>query len=105
MVTITTNEIARRISELRNHKGVSAREMSLAIGQNPGYINSIENGRSYPSMDLFLCICDYLGTNPCDFFAAFCDQSRYAQLIVEIENLRDPQYNAVLSIIRELNRQ
>ena len=34
---------ADRLSELRTEKNVSAREMSLAIGQNASYINRIEN--------------------------------------------------------------
>lgn len=37
-----------RITSLRNQKNVSAREMSLAIGQNPSYINRIENGKTFP---------------------------------------------------------
>ena len=37
---------ALRLATLRTKKNVSAREMSLAIGQNPGYINHIETGRS-----------------------------------------------------------
>ena len=34
----------RRLTDLRNQKGVSAREMSLALGQSSGYISNIENG-------------------------------------------------------------
>ncbi len=32
-----------RLTSLRNQKNVSAREMSLALGQNESYINRIEN--------------------------------------------------------------
>lgn len=32
-----------RITQLRIQKGVSARDMSLSIGQSRGYINQIEN--------------------------------------------------------------
>ena len=34
---------AERLISLRNQKNVSAREMSLALGQNGSYINRIEN--------------------------------------------------------------
>ncbi|MDY4880683.1 MAG: helix-turn-helix transcriptional regulator, partial [Gemmiger sp.] len=44
---------ALRLSALRQQKGVSAREMSLALGQNTNYINRIENGKNYPSMQSF----------------------------------------------------
>lgn len=35
-----------RLITLRNQQNVSAREMSLAIGQNESYINRIENGKN-----------------------------------------------------------
>ena len=58
---------ARHLVELRMKKGVSARDMSLSIGQSAGYINNIENGVNYPSMALFFYICDYLGVTPKEF--------------------------------------
>ena len=57
-----------RLVELRMRKGVSARDMSLSLGQSPGYINNIENGVNYPSMALFFHICDYLDITPIEFF-------------------------------------
>jgi DNA-binding XRE family transcriptional regulator len=50
-------DFSRRLSQLRTGKGVSARDMSLSIGQNAGYINSIEDGKSLPSMTVFISIC------------------------------------------------
>lgn len=55
---------ANRISALRLKKGVSAREMSLALGQSESYINKIENKRTLPSMAGFFYICEYLGIEP-----------------------------------------
>ena len=57
-----------RLAKLRFEKGISARDMSLSIGQNPGYINTIENGKAYPSMENFFIICDFLDIDPGDFF-------------------------------------
>ena len=37
-------DFIKRLTELRINKGVSARDMSLSIGQSAGYINNIENG-------------------------------------------------------------
>ena len=62
-------QFGERLSKLRINKGVSAREMSLSLGQNPGYINSIESNKSLPSMHGFFCICDYLNIDPKDFFS------------------------------------
>lgn len=61
-------EFIERLVELRMNKGVSARDMSLSIGQSAGYINNIENGVNFPSMTVFFYICEYLGVTPAEFF-------------------------------------
>jgi transcriptional regulator with XRE-family HTH domain len=60
--------IAERLSKLRMQKGLSARDFSLSIGQSAGYINAVENKKSFPSMTVFFYICEYLGVTPKEFF-------------------------------------
>lgn len=62
------NFLSDRITELRMEKGVSARDMSLSLGQGAGYINNIENKRNLPSMTGFFYICDYFKISPQEFF-------------------------------------
>lgn len=57
-----------RLNFLRTQNNVSAREMSLDIGQNESYINRIENGKAFPSMQAFLYICEYLNITPNEFW-------------------------------------
>lgn len=57
-----------RIIQLRLQKGVSARDMSLSLGQNSSYIRGIETKRNFPSMSIFFEICDYFGISPMEFF-------------------------------------
>ena len=59
---------ARRIYELRDERNISARELSLAMGQNSSYINRIENKITLPSMQGFFCICECLDITPQEFF-------------------------------------
>ena len=61
-------EFVKRLIELRMQKGVSARDMSLSIGQSESYINKIENGVSLPSLSVFFYICEYFGITPEEFF-------------------------------------
>lgn len=75
------NEFGIRLAKLRIEKGVSARDMSLSIGQNEGYINGIENGKSLPSMKTFFIICEYLNITPDDFFN---NKSQYPDTIARI---------------------
>ena len=58
----------KRLAELRQEKGVSARDMSLSLGQSQSYINKIENNYAMPSMQGFFYICEFLGVTPAEFF-------------------------------------
>lgn len=75
-----------RLSRLRTAKGVSARDMSLSIGQNPGYINNIESGKAMPRMNSFFYICEYLGITPREFFDT--DVQHPEEMRELIENLK-----------------
>jgi transcriptional regulator with XRE-family HTH domain len=85
-----------RIAELRKQKGVSARDMSLSVGQNVNYVNHIERGKMFPSMTGFFAICDYLSVTPQDFFDA--DVVRPAKLNALTENLKRLDEDALDSI-------
>lgn len=82
---MTTKEnFGSRLSELRVGGGQnSAREMSLALGQNPSYINRIENGKALPSMQGFFSICDYLKITPAEFFNDEVEQPGEIRALVE----------------------
>ena len=58
----------KRLAQLRQEKGVSARDMSLSLGQSESYINKIENNYAMPSMQGFFYICEFLGVTPAEFF-------------------------------------
>ena len=93
-------EFSKRLIELREKKGVSARDMSLSIGQNHGYINTIENGGSLPSMMSFFYICEYLNVTPMEFFdLENSDPHRLNALFERIKGLREDQIAVVESII------
>ncbi len=94
-----------RLIKLRTEKGVSAREMSLAIGQSPGYINGLENRNGFPSMQVFFYICEYLGVTPSEFF----DDSNGHPLerrdfLENLNALGEENRRNVLAIIKALNR-
>lgn len=92
-----------RLIELRLRKNVSAREMSLAIGQNPSYINRIENRLAYPSMQVFFYICEYLGVTPSEFFdGGNSAPARRRELHSAVDRLNEAQTELVLTLIREL---
>ena len=96
----------QRLSYLREARKVSAREMSLSIGQNESYINRIENGKSFPSMQGFFYICEYLGVTPEEFFSEqSADPLRKRQLWERLEQLSPTQFALVEELVRQLLRE
>ena len=96
-------DFSRRLSQLRERKGVSARDMSLSIGQNAGYINSIENGKSLPSMSMFFFICEYLELSPSEFFDLDAKiPERLRTIAAYLKCLNDEQLSSIEVIARDL---
>ncbi len=89
-------KFVERLIELRLNKGVSARDMSLSLGQSAGYINNIENGVNYPSMSLFFYICEYFGITPAEFFDTL---STNPEKLNELCNLAKGLSNEQLDIL------
>lgn len=96
-------DFAARLTQLRLQKGVSARDMSLSLGQNPGYINNIENGKALPSMALFFYICEYFNIEPKDFFDDSAkDPKEFSDVINNLKLLNSEQFSSIAFIIKAL---
>lgn len=96
-------EFALRLAQLRANKGVSARDMSISIGQNHGYINNIENGKAMPSMAGFFYICEYLGIKPSEFFDTDSkNPQKLDALIADLKHLDDAQLESISAIVKGL---
>ena len=94
-----------RLTELRMSKGVSARDMSLSLGQSPGYINNIENGVNLPSMSMFFYICDYLKVTPKEFFDVESSNPTKLNKLSELsKDLSGDKLDLVINLVRELKK-
>ena len=95
----------KRLTELRMSKGVSARDMSLSLGQSPGYINNIENGVNLPSMSMFFYICDYLKITPKEFFDTdSLNPTKLNQLNDLAKDLSGEKLELVMNLVKELKK-
>lgn len=102
---ITKEFFALRLSKLREQKGVSAREMSSALGMANNYIDSIENRKSYPSMEMFGYICEYLDITPQEFFEEENEcPERLRELMAEAKRLSPDSLELVLNIAKKMNQ-
>lgn len=111
-----SREFSDRLRDLRNKNKISAREMSIALGQNVNYINLIENGKRFPSLPGFFAICDYLKITPSIFFDSenfvsdFFESAKQAEnekkeLVNFLENLTNEQISSILNLIKTFKTQ
>lgn len=96
-------DFALRLAKLRTKKDVSARDMSLSIGQNPAYINNIESGKASPSLMGFFYICEYLGLEPHEFFEIESeDPERLRDIIKDMKKLNSKQLEMISALIKDI---
>ena len=102
---MTEKDFSMRLAQLREVKGVSARDMSLSMGQNPGYINNIESGKSMPSLTGIFYICDYLGITPKEFFdVEVKNPSKASELYSVAKVLNNEQLDNLIALAKGLRR-
>lgn len=100
IVIMYEDEFPLRLAQLRAKKGVSARDMSLSLGQNAGYINNIESGKALPSMGNFFYICEYLDITPSAFFDINSDNPKeLLQLIQKLKKLDENQLTSISTLV------
>ena len=103
VINLNEDFFPTRLNTLRTKTGISARDMSLSLGQNPGYINNIENKKALPSMTMFFYICEFLKISPRDFFdETIQDPQEYYEFIDNIKDLSPQQLHHISEIIKDL---
>lgn len=96
-------DFSLRLAQLREKKGVSARDMSLSMGQNPGYINNIESGKSMPSLTGIFYICEYLNITPSEFFDIDSENpAKLKSIIKDLKQLDDRQLDTIANLVNEI---
>ncbi|MCM1086851.1 MAG: helix-turn-helix domain-containing protein [Blautia sp.] len=97
------DDFAKRLTQLRIEKDVSAREMSLSLGQSESYINRIESRKMLPSMTVFFYICEYFGITPGEFFID--DAAPSMELLAalkKLQSLDSEKRRHILDVISDL---
>lgn len=98
--------IRDRITQLRLQKGVSEYKMSYDLGHSRSYIYNISSGKSLPPMAEFLQICDYFSITPAQFFDPETSNPALLQsCISELSKLNEDDLLLVLTLIRRMGRR
>jgi transcriptional regulator with XRE-family HTH domain len=94
--------IRQRITELRIKKCVAEYQMSLDLGHSRSYIQNIVAGRSKPSIDEFLYMCEYLNVTP----KAFFDECEAEPILIQkaLDGMRTLSDKDMLTLIGLIDR-
>ena len=97
--------VAMRISRIRNAHNISARKLSIALGQSTEYINQIENGKHMPSLEGLFNFCDYFNISLSDFFDdRFEFPVEYKGIIEELNKMDSAAVNQVYELLKLINK-
>lgn len=95
----------KRLVQLRMQKGVSARDMSLSLGQSESYINKIENCATLPSMSVFFYICDYFNITPAEFFdVEVSDPTELQKVVNKLRRLNSEDLKHIDYVIEAMSK-
>jgi len=98
--------ISKRLTQLKNEKGVSARELSTAIKQANNYITNIENQKALPSMRGLFLICEYFDISPKEFFdEENTSPTLLNELIEELKGVNPKTLRHLLGVAREIKKE
>ena len=97
--------ISNRFAVIRNAHNISARKLSIEMGQSTEYINQIENGRKMPSMEGLFNFCDYFKITIGEFFDSTLGYPvQYKEIIENLNKLDNEELAHISKNIEYISR-
>lgn len=97
--------IKDRYAKIRLAHNVSARKLSLELGQSTEYINQIESGKNMPSVEGLLNFCNYFNISLGEFFEdRFNYPVEYAAIIEELNKMDALALKQIYELLKLINK-
>lgn len=97
--------IKDRYAKIRLAHDISARRLSLELGQSTEYINQIENGKNMPSVEGLLNFCNYFDISVGEFFEdKFNYPVEYVAIIEELNKMDALAIKQVYELLKLINK-
>ncbi len=97
--------IKDRYAKIRSAHKISARKLSLELGQSTEYINQIENGKNMPSVEGLMNFCDYFGMSLGEFFDDQLEYPvEYKNIIKELNKLDSMEVEQIYQLLKLINK-
>ncbi len=96
--------VQQRYASIRLAHNLSARKLSLELGQSTEYINQIESGKNLPSLEGLFNFCDYFQISLGEFFEEeFTYPIEYKTLIKELNKLDSLELKQIIDLLSLIN--
>ena len=97
--------IKDRYAKIRLAHNISARKLSLELGQSTEYINQIESGKNMPSVEGLLNFCNYFDISVGEFFEdKFNYPVEYSAIIEELNKMDALALKQILELLKLINK-
>lgn len=97
--------IKDRYARIRLAHNISARKLSLELGQSTEYINQIENGKNMPSVEGLINFCNYFDISVGEFFEdKFNYPVEYSAIIEELNKMDALALKQILELLKLINK-
>lgn len=95
-----------RLSKFIEQKNTNEHSLSKDLGHSGSYINGITSGRSLPSFDEFLYICEILRVEPNEFFDIETKEPTLVKdLFEEVRGLNSENIRLLIEIAKSWHRK
>lgn len=96
--------VQQRYAAIRLAHNISARKLSLELGQSSEYINQIENGKNLPSLEGLFNFCDYFHLSLGEFFEEnYAYPVEYKKIIMELNKFDALELKQIYDLILLIN--
>lgn len=93
-------QFIQNLKFFRKQKGMRQLDLALEIGKSSNYINSIENGKYFPSPETIENIALSLGIEPVRLFGK-CEESEKEKIAETVLNIEETLRSEVLESIQK----
>lgn len=103
-MNIDYKEVGRRMSKRRKELGLKQYQVCEMIDVNYKYISNLETGRSAPSLDVIMRLCEALQTTP-DYLLLGSDKGESMvsdKTLIEKISVLDPKSKAIVGGVIDL---
>ncbi len=98
--------IKERYAKIRLAHNISARKLSIELGQSTEYINQIETGKSMPSLEGLFNFCDYFNLTLGEFFEEkITFPIEYKNIIEELDKMDVLEINKIYDLLKLINNK